>query len=74
MSTEIGYGFNVLDESGKLTAFGGINQYSGDQSEILVGMRMNFDSQLKIDLIGSQRVMQSDGINNRLKLSVGYSW
>ena len=54
VDTEIGYGLSILGDTSRLTPFGGIEYSEGSDNKYHVGTRLQFSSDLKFELTGTQ--------------------
>ena len=74
LTSEIGFGLDILDGQSVLTPFSGYNYSDTQGSEYQVGTRMSFGSNAKLDISGSQNINAVGEMSNKIRLEGGLSW
>ena len=72
--TELGYGLNILGDTCRLTSFSGIGYSEGFDNKYHVGTRLQFGSDLKFELTGTQETEAQGTLNQKIKLDGAFTW
>ena len=74
LKSEIGYGFDILGQRGKLTPFAGYDFFTGNREKLSTGIRMSIGTNLNLGIIGSQMTIPASNSENHLGLDLSYKW
>ena len=74
VDTEFAYGLSILDDTSKLTPFGGIGYADDTNNKYHVGTRLQLGSDLKFELTGTQEKDAEGTLNQKIKLDGAFSW
>ena len=74
MDTEIGYGFQLLDDTSIITPFSGVNFRQQGQHEYRLGGRFSFGPDLNLTMEGSQRPLFEGDVNRDVSINTNYKW
>ena len=74
VDTELGYGLSILGDTSRLTPFGGIGYSDDTNNKYHVGTRLQFGSDLKFELTGTQETDTSGDLNQQIKLDGAFNW
>ena len=74
ISTDIGYGFAILDGIGIVTPYHKLNWIDSKQQEIQIGSRLSVGSGINFDLRGSSEFQTDKETSHQVKISGGLAW
>ena len=74
VNTEIGYGLRILGDTSRLTPFGGIGYSDDSDYKYHVGTRLQFGSDLRFELTGTQETDTEGTLNQKIKLDGSIIW
>ena len=74
ISTEIGYGFGILDGSGILTPYNKIDWSDTNQQTIEFGSRVAVGAGISFELKGSRENRTNDEIDHQINFSGSFGW
>ena len=72
--TETGFGFEVLDGIGILTPFGNIELNDGPNDKFSIGSRFSTLTNLNLELVGTRRSDNQNGLDQRIELKSHIQW
>ena len=74
VDTELSYGLSILDDTSKLTPFGGIGYSDDANNKYHIGTRLQLGSDLKFELTGTQETDREGTLNQKIKLDGAFNW
>ena len=72
--TEAGFGFELLDGLGMLTPFGNIEYNDDGSDKFSIGSRFSTLSNLNLELIGTRKFDNQNGLDQRIELKSRVQW